>query len=371
MRMLMKKVLPNRQSIRKKGWDYATPGWYFVTICTKGMTPFFGAVVNGRMVLNEAGKMVRQIWEEIPAFYDGVEIDEGVVMPDHFHGIVRIGQPQGVAIEKESGQPQGVAIGKESGQQQGVARTLSLADVVHDIKSLCTTRYIRGVREEHWREFQGKLWHRNYWDVIVRDERALGNIRRYIRENPRNYEAVMQCGEPRYLGNKTLLDLPKLGFLASRGEKEPHRHLPLRKGEAIISGFLSPMERTVFRAALKHGKPLVWVKPWALEEGTDIPAIQEAIAGGRLLVVSPFSDQVEVPSARRAAWCNQYVLAHCERLVIGHLNPEGMLACILSEADPDLEIIRMNQTQVDDKNPAPGPFEQSGHGPAGLKVRGK
>lgn len=67
--------------------------------------------------------------------------------------------------------------------------------------------------------------------------------------------------------------------------------------------------------------------------------IEQAIKGGRLLVLSPFSADIEAPSLRRAAWCNQYTLEHCNRLVIGHLNPEGMLACILAEADPCKEII--------------------------------
>ncbi len=322
----MKEGLPNRQSIRKKGWNYATPGWYFVTCNTAGNQAVFGAVINGTMVLNEAGKMVADMWRSVEAYHPEYRLDAFVVMPTHVHGIVEIAR---------AGRCDG------PGRRDGLP-VPSLPEFMRRFKSLVVAEYVRGEKAGVYRPISGKLWHRNYWDVIVRDERALANIRRYIRENPRNYGAVMQCGEPRYLGNKALLDLPKLGFLASRGEKEPHGHLPLRKGEGIISGFLSPMERTVFRAALKHGKPMIWVKPWALEEGTDNPAIKDAIAGGRLLVVSPFADQVEAPSMRRAAWCNQYVLAHCERLVIGHLNPEGMLACVLSEADPDLEIIRMN-----------------------------
>ena len=64
-----------------------------------------------------------------------------------------------------------------------------------------------------------------------------------------------------------------------------------------------------------------------------------ALDAGLLLIVSPFDESIEAPSIRRAAWCNEFVLAHCDRMVVGHLNPGGMLACILSEADPELEII--------------------------------
>jgi len=182
------------------------------------------------------------------------------------------------------------------------------------------------------------LWHRNYWDVIVRDRKALDSIRHYIRFNPQNYDVVMNVGEAQFLGNKALLKMPKLGFLASRGEATPHGRLAVRSGEVILSGFLSPMERAVFRASLEHKKPMIWVKPWSLKEGIDAPPVRLAIEEGRLLLVSPFDDRIEAPSVRRAAWCNQYVLAHCDRLVVGHLNPDGMLACILSEAGPETEI---------------------------------
>jgi hypothetical protein len=98
------------------------------------------------------------------------------------------------------------------------------------------------------------------------------------------------------------------------------------------------MERAVFKAGLARRTPLIWVKPWALEEGTDARDVRDALDEGRLLILSPFADALDAPSVRRAAWCNEYVLAHCDRLVVGHLTSGGMLSCILSEADPDLEI---------------------------------
>jgi hypothetical protein len=180
------------------------------------------------------------------------------------------------------------------------------------------------------------IWHRNYWDVIVRDEQALANIRQYIRLNPVNYDRVMNVGEPRLLGNAGLLALSKVGYLASRGVGATT--CPCEPGVAIISGFLSPMERAVFKEGLEHKRPLIWVKPWGLEDGVLAAPVRRAIDEGRLLVVSPFADSIEAPSVRRAAWCNQYVLAHCDRLIVGHLNPGGMLSCILSEAAPELEI---------------------------------
>ncbi len=363
--------LPNRQSIRKRGWDYTTPGWYFVTICVQDMRPVFGTVVNGRMVLNATGQMAREMWVAVEKFHPEYHLDEFVVMPNHVHGLVRIeGRRDGLPLPGGRdglplpGGPDGLPLrGGTAGLPDFVRRFKSTADVawrkmagVGGRDGQCGRDGQGGpdgppVRAGAGRSAcplvgpeamrNGKLWHRNYWDVIVRDEQALANIRDYIRNNPANYGRVMNVGEPRMLGNAELLKLPKVGFLASRGAERPHGQLPTKAGEAIISGFLSPMERAVLKAGLEQKRPLIWVVPFGSGSAglTRQSPAARALDEGRLLVVSPFADDIEAPSVRRAAWCNQYVLAHCNRLVVGHLTPGGMLSCILSEADPELEII--------------------------------
>jgi len=149
----------------------------------------------------------------------------------------------------------------------------------------------------------------------------------------------MQGGIPDHLGNRALLDQPKVGFLASRGPSQPHGILTLKPQEVILSGFLSPMERAVFKTGLAHKRPLIWILPAGLEAVRRHPTYRAAIEAGRLLVLSPFDPAIETPNARRAAWCNHYVLTHCDRIIIGHLNPDGMLACILAEADPEKPIL--------------------------------
>ena len=57
-------ALPNRQSIRLRGWDYTGPGWYFITCNTHENRPLFGTVVNGRMVLNAAGRAAAEEWQK-------------------------------------------------------------------------------------------------------------------------------------------------------------------------------------------------------------------------------------------------------------------------------------------------------------------
>ena len=317
--------LPDRQSIRLKGWDYSSPGWYFVTINTNENKALFGVVVNGHMVLSEAGRVADEEWRKSAKLRKGLVLDEFVVMPNHVHGIVHLdGHGQGFDASNPCfGKPVAGSLGVFVGAYKAaVSRCLGRMGLVHQDTGLIHQA--------------PAVWHRNYWDVIVRDDEALATIRRYIRNNPQNYEAVMQCGEPRLLGNAALLELPKMGFLASRGEEGLDASSPY-PNEAIISGFLSPMERAVFKAGLVQKRPLIWVKPWGL--GTPDRMEQAALDAGRLLIVSPFPDTIEAPSVRRAAWCNEYVLAHCDRMIVGHLNPSGMLACILSERNPDLDII--------------------------------
>ena len=328
--------LPNRQSIRKRGWDYTTPGWYFVTVNTHEGRALFGVIVNGRMVLSEAGRIAEEEWRKSAALREGLVLDEFVVMPNHVHGIVRL---KGLGAPSPSVGAPSPSFGASSPSvaQFGQPVAGALGTFVGAYKAAVSRAVNRRGLMQGLVHQARPLWHRNYWDVIVRDEQALANIRQYIRCNPQNYERVMNVGEPRMLGNAGLMEFPKMGFMASRGAGGLGAPSPCRDGEAIISGFLSPMEREVFRAGLAQKRPLIWVVPCAPpRDGTGL--MHQALAEGRLLMVSPFPDDIDAPSLRRAAWCNQYVLAHCDRLVVGHLNPGGMLSCILSEADPELKI---------------------------------
>ena len=191
----MENMNKNRQSIRLRGYDYSQSGAYFVTICTQNKKCFFGDMVNEEMVLNDAGRMINIIWNELPINYPGVNVDEFQIMPNHVHGIIIL--DNGQALGQHKGQAQGPAPtngqprGFDNGQPRGVAPTaagLSLPDVVHRFKSLTTARYIRGVKQKQWPPFPGKLWQRNYYEHIVRDENELNKTRRYIIDNPRKWD---------------------------------------------------------------------------------------------------------------------------------------------------------------------------------------
>ena len=172
----------HRHSIRLKNYDYSSNGAYFVTICTKGLECLFGDIVSSTMILNDAGKMVKTIWEELPDYYSGLELDTFCLMPNHIHGIILL-----VGVTPR-GYPENEKGLFKSGQPQRAAPTLSLPDAVHRFKTLTTKRYIDGVRNNNWLAFNGKLWQRNYFDRIIRNEKELLKIRNYIYFNPVNWD---------------------------------------------------------------------------------------------------------------------------------------------------------------------------------------
>jgi len=183
----------HRRSIRLKDYDYSQPGWYFITIVVQKREMLFGHIINHTMVLNDAGKMVQSIWYDIPEFYPGIQIDAFQIMPNHMHGVINIeGTDPRVCLHNKQPNVPGQFQRRQSrgGQSQGIASTrLSLGDVVQRYKSLTTKRYIDGVKKQHWPSFNGKLWQRNYWERIIRNEAELNHIRKYIIENPLKWQA--------------------------------------------------------------------------------------------------------------------------------------------------------------------------------------
>ena len=151
-----------RRSIRLRGYDYSEAGFYFVTICVQNRESLFGRITEGCVELNPPGEMVQKIWKEMPARYPGVETDAFIVMPNHVHGIIVLGESPS---------------------------SLSLPEVVRRFKRLTTRAYIRGVREKAWKPFSGRLWQHNYWERVIRNESELDKAREYVLTNP--------CGDER------------------------------------------------------------------------------------------------------------------------------------------------------------------------------
>lgn len=179
----------HRRSIRLREYDYSATGAYFVTICAQGRECRFGVVADGKMHLNDAGSMVSEWWLKLPGKFPGVVLDECTIMPNHFHGIVVINDADTVGAPpcgcpplgsiSKTGRPRRA---EKEGQPHGVAPTVG--DVLDWFKSMTTNAYIRRVNEHGWPPFPGRLWQRNYYERVIRDERELDAARKYILENP-------------------------------------------------------------------------------------------------------------------------------------------------------------------------------------------
>ena len=97
----------NRRSIRLKGYDYSKAGLYFITFCCQNRIHFYGEIINGEMILNDACNMIEDEWIKLPLRFKNIRLHEYIIMPNHFHSILEIvihsddnyvvGQPQGIA----------------------------------------------------------------------------------------------------------------------------------------------------------------------------------------------------------------------------------------------------------------------------------
>ena len=155
---------PQRKSPRLQGYDYTQEGAYFITICVQNRRSLFGKITENTFTRNAAGDMVTVWWEKLPEKFPDIELDEYIVMPNHFHGIVVINQ---VLDSKEF---------------------TGLPDVMRWFKTMTTNDYIRGVQTGQWERFEKKLWQRSYHDHIIRNEQGLKKIRDYIVNNPQRWQ---------------------------------------------------------------------------------------------------------------------------------------------------------------------------------------
>jgi putative transposase len=170
----------HRRSIRLKGYDYSQEGFYFVTVCTQSKRCLLGRIEKEQMVLNDAGKMIECQWNELVKRFTQIELDEYVVMPNHFHGIVIVGAG---LVPARNGAANGITDGATT-RVAPTTGTTTVGDIIGAFKSITTHEYINNVKTNNWPTFDGKLWQRNCFEHIIRNEKSLNQIREYIVKNP-------------------------------------------------------------------------------------------------------------------------------------------------------------------------------------------
>ena len=146
---------PPRRRRRLPHPIYSQPGAYFVTLVTHRRATLFGRITDGRTELSRFGLILSNTVRELPKYYPTVELDEHVIMPDHFHAILWIR-----AVE------------------DGI-KSADLMEIIRGLKSISARR----INRERCSEGR-PVWQRSFHDRVIRSEKMLDEVRRYIRNNP-------------------------------------------------------------------------------------------------------------------------------------------------------------------------------------------
>ncbi len=153
------------ESTRLKHWDYSNAAYYYVTICCNNMRHYFGTIADGEMKSNTLGEIIETKWFDIVNHHENVLLDEYIVMPNHFHGIVIINKNSCKDIEYQN-------------HEKWKAGTLGV--IINHFKRSCTIE-CREINPS----FQ---WKPRFHDRIIRDEKELTNVRKYIQDNPKRFK---------------------------------------------------------------------------------------------------------------------------------------------------------------------------------------
>jgi REP element-mobilizing transposase RayT len=265
------------QKLRMDGRDYSRPGWYFLTLGADYHRPYFGRVEGSAMHPNALGELVGRCWSEIPKHYTHVELGAWQVMPNHFHGLIRIMRPGGKGLGEVVNMFKG-SVTREWRRAQGAYEVSR-----HGGKE-------QGGKEQDGKEQDGKaqggqeparVWAPNYYDVICFDAAELAVRENYVRENPRRWalrdvpSGSFEGGV--FKGNLDLLrtDAPRKVLRVSRRAsafdiEKQQRELGEFEG-VVCSTFFSPGERACLDVLGTGTARIVWMVPMGMPES--IPAV--------------------------------------------------------------------------------------------------
>ena len=176
---------PRRKSPRLKGYDYSSNGAYFVTIKAHQAVHLFGKIEDGEMKLNEHGDIVFWEWVKSEHLRKEVYLDEFVIMPNHFHGIVIIFHPEGAdgsanQIAEGVGATGPSPLRKPQSKLGGGKRSLSSLMAAFKLVSTIKINQLRQTPKM-------PVWQRSFHDQIIKNEQHLNNVRQYIAHNPANW----------------------------------------------------------------------------------------------------------------------------------------------------------------------------------------
>ncbi len=215
-------VYKEQKQYRLPGYNYGDAGIYFVTICVKDRLPVLSFVGTPRgaflpdpnallpdfdynphaisphpdadqepfeLILSPIGEIIRHFWQAIPDRFPGVGLDEWVIMPDHVHGLIQLGnglEPRGLLTLLGDNVPSGQNVPRrgftEIEPTSGIQplKPSSLSSIINHFKG----NVKRWCNQNGYEEF---VWQPRFYEHIVRHDQDLTRIREYIRQNPARY----------------------------------------------------------------------------------------------------------------------------------------------------------------------------------------
>jgi REP element-mobilizing transposase RayT len=183
----------HRRSTRLLGYDYSQEGMFFITICTHEKQWAFGYIDNAMIYLNETGVIANNCWMEIPNHYPNVVLHDFIVMPDHIHGIIELvnnpGCRENNGLDGHTGM---VGVQDFEPLQQQFFEPLQHQCQQHEYQKIIPRSIgsiIRGYKigvTKWFRENQKgtRIWQRNYYEHVIRNEDSYQLISQYIINNP-------------------------------------------------------------------------------------------------------------------------------------------------------------------------------------------
>ena len=154
-----------RKSTRYKDYDYNLPGYYFVTICSDNMEYIFGNIKNGDIKLCDLGSIVRNCWESISEHFHNIELDYYQIMPNHIYGIIIIN-----------------SVGNANFAFPTDRTKMLLSKAIQQFKRQVT------IEAKVKLKIKNKIWQKSFYDRVIRNEKELYNIRKYIKQNPLKWD---------------------------------------------------------------------------------------------------------------------------------------------------------------------------------------
>lgn len=193
----------HRQSIRLQGYDYSREGLYFITLCCQDRAHLFGEIVDGEMILNDAGLQAQKCWQDIPNHFPNAVLHEYIIMPNHIHGIIEFVGANQYSPNNNSpnnGSPnQTFSDNGNDVENNDKAKNLELVNGTKNFSPLPNATWrspsktigsvIRGFKIGVTKWMRNNttvvnVWQRNYYDHIIRNEQDYERISEYIKNNP-------------------------------------------------------------------------------------------------------------------------------------------------------------------------------------------